>query len=105
MKKISFLVLIILSMSSDFYAQLATDILNYSQYSYNASARSLATGNSMSVLGTDFTAAAQNPASLGFYKFSEFSFGMGTTPVSTRAVLLNTNEEASFENIRKVRDH
>ena len=97
MKKISFLVLIILSMSSDFYAQLATDILNYSQYSYNASARSLATGNSMSVLGTDFTAAAQNPASLGFYKFSEFSFGMGTTPVSTRAVLLNTNEEASFE--------
>lgn len=97
MKKISFLVLIILTMTGKFYAQLATDILNYSQQNYNASARSLGTGNSMSVLGTDFTAAAQNPASLGFYKFSEFSFGMGTNPVSTRAVLLNTNDERSYE--------
>jgi hypothetical protein len=86
-----------MTMASTSYAQLATDILNYSQTNYNASARSLATGNSMSVLGTDFTAAAQNPASLGFYKFSEFSFGMGTNPVSTRAVLLNTSNETSYE--------
>jgi hypothetical protein len=97
MKKICILCLVLMSMAGTSYAQLATDILNYSQVNYNASARSLGTGNSMSVLGTDFTAAAQNPASLGLYKLSEFSFGMGTNPVNTRAVLLNTDEDVSYK--------
>ena len=95
MKKSIYIVLMLLLGFSS-YGQLATDILRYGQTSHIGTARSLGVGNSMSALGGDFTAAAQNPAGIAGIRFSEFSFGMGTTATTTRAVLLNTGTDVSY---------
>lgn len=55
-------------------AQNDADYLRYSVYSYGATARSMAMGNSFSALGADFSTLSINPAGLGVYRRSEFSF-------------------------------
>ena len=55
-------------------AQNQVDALRYSQMLYGGTARSLSMGNAFGALGADFSVLSMNPAGIGIYKTSEFSF-------------------------------
>lgn len=56
------------------YAQIPEDVLRYSFFPQNGTARSLAIGGAMGSLGGDISATFVNPAGLGNYKTGEFIF-------------------------------
>lgn len=56
------------------YAQTADDALRYSQQHYTGTARSMAMGGAFGALGGDFSSIGINPAGLGVYQSSEFTF-------------------------------
>jgi len=56
------------------YAQTADDALRYSQEFYTGTARSAAMGGAFGALGGDFSSISINPAGLGVYQSSEFTF-------------------------------
>lgn len=75
MKK--YLPLLFLLTSINLFAQNPADVLNYSFYPQNGTARNLAIGGVMGSLGGDITATYVNPAGLGFYRTGEFVFTPG----------------------------
>lgn len=75
MKKI--LPLLFLSVSINVFGQNPADVVNYSFYPQNGTARNLAIGGVMGSLGGDITAVYVNPAGLGFYRTGEFVFTSG----------------------------
>jgi hypothetical protein len=72
MKK--YLLLPALLIGSASYAQIPEDVLRYSFFPQNGTARTLAIGGAMGSLGGDITANFVNPAGLGNYKTGEFVF-------------------------------
>ena len=58
-------------------AQGVDDAFINSQNYYEGTARSMAMGNATGALGGDVTAACINPAGLGLYRTSEFTFSTG----------------------------
>ena len=58
-------------------AQLPDDALRTAWYTFNGSARNMATGGVMGSLGGDITAAHVNPAGLGLFKTKEFVVSPG----------------------------
>lgn len=58
-------------------AQLPEDVLRYSYYPVNGSARNMAIGGAMGSLGGDISALFVNPAGLGLFKTREFSITPG----------------------------
>ena len=75
MKK--FILLPTLFISSYIVAQIPEDVLRYSFYPQNGTARSLAIGGAMGSLGGDITATFVNPAGIGNYRTGEFVFTPG----------------------------
>ena len=69
MKK--YLPLIFLSIGNSVFAQIPEDVLRYSFFPQNGTARNLAIGGAMGSLGGDITANYVNPAGLGNYKTGE----------------------------------
>jgi len=61
-------------------AQNEVDALRFSQSFYQGTARSMAMGGAFGALGADFSALSTNPAGLGLYRSSEFTF---TPEIST----------------------
>jgi hypothetical protein len=61
-------------------AQNEVDALLFSQSYYQGTARSMAMGGAFGALGADFSALSTNPAGLGLYRSSEFTF---TPEIST----------------------
>lgn len=59
------------------YAQIPEDVIRYSFYPQNGTARSMAIGGAMGSLGGDINAIFVNPAGLGNYKTGEFVFTPG----------------------------
>jgi hypothetical protein len=55
-------------------AQNETDALRYSQNFYGGTARAISMGGAFGALGGDFTNASLNPAGIGVYRSTEFSF-------------------------------
>ncbi len=55
-------------------AQSHVDALRYSQQTTGGTARSVAMGGAFGALGGDFSTLSQNPAGLGLYRSSEFTF-------------------------------
>jgi len=55
-------------------AQTADDALRYSQQFYTGTARSMAMGGAFGALGGDYSSIGINPAGLGVYQSSEFTF-------------------------------
>lgn len=82
MKK--YLLLITLFTSKAILAQTPDDVLRYSFYPQNGTARNMAVGGVMGSLGGDINATFVNPAGLGFYKTGEF--------VLTPGFVLNNNK-------------
>jgi hypothetical protein len=63
-----------LGLSTMLYAQSHVDALRYSQPSIGGTARSVAMGGAFGALGGDFSTLSTNPAGLGVYRGSEFTF-------------------------------
>lgn len=61
-------------------AQTPGDMLRFSQYNYSfGTARSAAMGGAFTSLGSDLVSLSLNPAGLGMYRSSEFSFSPSVT--------------------------
>lgn len=75
MKKYIFASILICSgISHIVSAQNESDALRYSQVYYTGTARATAMGGSFGALGADFSSLSINPAGIGIYQKSEFSF-------------------------------
>jgi hypothetical protein len=74
MKKLFFTIIIILTAITTSVAQNEIDALRYSQLYYGGTARSTAIGGAFGALGADFSSLSLNPAGIGLYKISEFTF-------------------------------
>jgi hypothetical protein len=74
MKKIIISIVLAIASISSIFAQNEIDALRYSQIYYGGTARSTAMGGAFGALGADFSTLSQNPAGIGLYKISEFTF-------------------------------
>ncbi|NVN94828.1 MAG: outer membrane protein transport protein [Bacteroidetes bacterium] len=74
MKKIVITIVFAIASISTIFAQNEIDALRYSQIYYGGTARSTAMGGAFGALGADFSSLSQNPAGIGLYKISEFTF-------------------------------
>ena len=76
-------------------AQSITDALRYSQNSLQGTARATSMGNAFGSLGGDFTSASINPAGIGVYRSSEFSFTSSFAEKNVAADYLGTSSKES----------
>jgi hypothetical protein len=74
MKKSINLLVLLLIMAIPALTQTATDALRYSWIFYNGTSRFVGTGGAYGAVGADFSVLATNPAGLGLYRTSEFTF-------------------------------
>jgi hypothetical protein len=112
MKRLIPLVILILVCSSGF-SQDGSDALRFSETFGGGTARSIAMGGAFGALGADFSAASQNPAGLGFYRKSEFTFSpdfyfsnvkssyLGTTRTDSKFNFNNNNLSFAFAHNKK----
>ncbi len=63
--------------SNGLFAQNEVDALRYSYNQYGGTARFVSMGGAFSTLGGEFTSLGINPAGVGIYKKSEFTFTPG----------------------------
>lgn len=89
----------VLIVSTSLSAQTAFDALRYSVHNIESTARNSSVGGAMSGLGADFTALSTNPAGLGAFRFSEWTF---TPTVFTMGAKSNF-ENAAMPNTEKAR--
>jgi hypothetical protein len=73
MKKLSFIILLVLSFGSISFAQNADDALRYSRLFYSGTARFMSMGGAFTALGGDISSLSQNPAGLGVFRSSEIT--------------------------------
>lgn len=73
MKKIIATVFVII-FTITIYSQNQVDALRYSQFYFGGTARSMGMAGAFGSAGADFSTASSNPAGLGLYKSSEFTF-------------------------------
>jgi hypothetical protein len=85
MRRISMIVLLPVCTLVTLQAQNETHALRYSMHNPFGTARSAAQGGSIGALGGDLSAVQLNPAGLGFYRTSEFSFTPSFYWVNTSA--------------------
>ncbi len=74
MKKLSLIALLFVGSVLTVTAQNEMQALRFSQYNPFGTARYAAQGGAIGALGGDFTSVVTNPAGLGLYRSSEFSF-------------------------------
>ncbi len=74
MKQLSFIVMLLVGSILALDAQNEMQALRFSQYNPFGTARYAAQGGAIGALGGDFTSVVTNPAGLGLYRSSEFSF-------------------------------
>jgi hypothetical protein len=87
MKKISLIMLVLLSVFTGVIAQNVDDALRYSQIFYGGTARFMSMGGAFTALGGDISSLSQNPAGIGVFRSSEIT----VTPQ-----LFHINTSASF---------
>ncbi len=73
MKRIHYIIVLIF-LSSTAFGQTFADALLLSNTQIHGTARSAAMGNAVGALGGDFTSLSVNPAGIGLYQTSEFTF-------------------------------
>jgi len=79
-------------------AQNEMQALRFSQYNPFGTARYAAQGGAISALGSDLSSVVTNPAGLGFYRSSEFSFSPSLYWVNTNADFQGQNVSDSRTN-------
>lgn len=98
MKKLLYTISIVLIASSTF-AQDLTDVLRYSNYHINGTARSAAMGNAFGALGGDFTSLSINPAGAAVYRSGEFTFTPSVDKISVDGTYLGNKATDSKYNM------
>ncbi|MGA3012676.1 MAG: hypothetical protein ABSD71_01445, partial [Bacteroidales bacterium] len=73
MKRLLIIMLLINSVTN-LFSRTSQDALRYSQIFNNGTARSQGLGGAMGAVGGDFSCTTTNPAGLGLYSSSEFTF-------------------------------
>ncbi|TFH27765.1 MAG: hypothetical protein E4H10_02730 [Bacteroidia bacterium] len=91
MKKLSFIALLLVAAFVNVEAQNEMQALRYSQYNPFGTARYAAQGGAISALGSDLSSVVTNPAGLGFYRSSEFSFSPSFYWVNTNSDFYGQN--------------
>jgi hypothetical protein len=74
MKKIALILLALCSVSEIVKSQNEVDALRYSRTTFGGTSRYMAMGGAFGALGADFSTLSSNPAGIGLYKKSEFTF-------------------------------
>jgi hypothetical protein len=97
-QKIGTISAIIVLAQATIFAQSDVDALRYSTVQSGSTARSLGTGGTMGALGSDFSAASNNPAGLANYRQGEFAFSPGLYMPSTDATVGGTTTSDSKVN-------
>ena len=82
------LVLAMVANTGIIYAQYAGDALRFSQTNYGSSARFKGLGNAQMSLGGDASSISGNPAGLGMFTRSEFSFTPEYNNINSKATYL-----------------
>jgi hypothetical protein len=80
-------------------AQGAWDGLILSQTQYEGTARFTAMGGAFAALGGDFTTLSINPAGIGVYRGTEFTFSLALNHGNTSADYLRTTSTDSYANL------
>ncbi|MBN1338087.1 MAG: hypothetical protein JXA03_02125 [Bacteroidales bacterium] len=98
MKRIAGAVIIIAISSSALWGQNEVDALRYSQTGISGSARFVGMGGAFGAVGADFTSLSYNPAGLGLYRKSEFTFSPSFYGGKTSSSYFGTNDSDSKQN-------
>ena len=93
MKRLYSTLLIVASTAGLMFAQNEVDALRYSQNYYGGTARSIAMAGSFGALGGDFSSLSINPAGIGVYRGSEFTFTPSLLFGETNTKYLGTSSE------------
>src|SRR5436190_4102106 len=96
--RISIIVTLISIITIKGYAQTDADALRYSQSSITGTARYTSMAGAFGALGGDFSAVATNPAGLGIYRSSEFTFSPSLYTNQTTSDFLGTKSTESRTN-------
>ncbi|MDQ3192360.1 MAG: outer membrane protein transport protein [Bacteroidota bacterium] len=104
MKKINFLIFILVSPFCILQAQTVDDALRYSQLNVYGTSRFSAMSGAFGALGGDFGASSTNPAGLAIFRSSEFTvtpsvFGKNTSTTFLNQVRDDNNINLNFSNI------
>ncbi len=94
--------LCILALAFQLEGQTAFDALRYSQFQVGGTARTVGAGGALGALGSDFATLSVNPAGLGWYRRSEFTFTPAFMITNTTSVLTNEENNAGVEEDRSV---
>lgn len=93
-----FIALFGISIASLVYAQNETDALRYSFLNYSGTARFTGLGGAMGALGADMSAIGLNPAGMGRYSRSDFSFTSNVTYAGAESEYNNTFSSSNKAN-------
>ena len=93
MKRISLIILAVLSVSAGVFAQNVDDALRYSQIFYGGTARFMSMGGAFTALGGDISSLSQNPAGLGVFRSSEFTITPQLFNIRTSAGFNGTSSD------------
>ena len=85
MKRISLIIIAVLSLISGIKAQNVEDALRYSQVFYGGTARFMSMGGAFTALGADMSSLSQNPAGLGVFRSSEVTISPQLNNINTSA--------------------
>lgn len=99
MKKILLIISIALISFSLSYSQYVENAFRFSNNDYSGTARFVGMGGAFGALGGDFSAIAINPAGLGVYRNSEFSFSPGMGYNSNSSIYYNNKVDESAYNM------
>ncbi len=99
--KLKYLSLVIAGMAitGTSYAQYANDALRFSQAQYGSTARFKGLGNAGTAVGGDLSSIGTNPAGLGLFTKSEFSFTPEFVNYSAKSSFLTLNTNAQKDKV------
>lgn len=89
----------LLGSASHAFAQYNVDALRFSQSQPTGTARTLGLGGATTAVGGDYGSVAVNPAGLGMFQRSEFSFSPGLSSINTDGRAFGTTTADSRSNL------
>lgn len=99
MKTRYYIIIISLCLSFTSFGQTQWNAIRYSQLYTSGTARFSAMGGAFGAVGGDFTSASTNPAGLGLYRGSEFTFTPNYSLVKAKADYLGNTSKESETNL------
>ena len=93
MKKLSSILIILVSSITGLFAQDFDDALRYSQIFYGGTARFMSMGGAFTALGGDISTLSQNPAGLGVFRSSEITVTPQLYHIKTTSDLNGINSD------------